>query len=251
MSNPRTVTGQATASQPRPGSWPVGPGAPPGRAWRCPGGGWRPHDGGNTRGDSALPGAVRSYQGRAGHGPSGSVTWPLQRRPRHNSIRQETMTNQDLRPGCCRLAGGAEGQEWPAARGLDTTVPNVARIYDYLLGGKDNFQADRDAACEVMRQIPNSAVACRDNRAFLGRAVHYLAAEKGIRLSIPTNSITQSGVFGRGCSEAAQRPTLGPVVPACSPPSGSGHSVPSAGGGGLQCYGSIPYRIFHVPCTRC
>ena len=60
-------------------------------------------------------------------------------------------------------------------------MPNVARIYDYLLGGKDNFPADRDAAREIMRQIPNSAVACRDNRAFLGRAVRYLAAEKGIR----------------------------------------------------------------------
>ena len=97
------------------------------------------------------------------------------------------MTNQDLRPGCRRLAN-AEGQEWPAARGLDTTVPNVARIYDYLLGGKDNFEADRDAAREVMRQIPNSAVACHDNRAFLGRAVHYLAAEKGIRQFIDIGS---------------------------------------------------------------
>ena len=67
-----------------------------------------------------------------------------------------------------------------AARGLDTSVPNAARIYDYLLGGKDNFAADRDAARELMRQIPHSAVACRDNRAFLGRAVHWLAAEKGI-----------------------------------------------------------------------
>jgi O-methyltransferase involved in polyketide biosynthesis len=91
------------------------------------------------------------------------------------------VTNSDLRLGCCRLAGGAEGQERPAPRGLDTSMPNAARIYDYLLGGKDNFQADRDAAWEILRQVPNSAVACRDNRAFLGRAVHYLAAEKGIR----------------------------------------------------------------------
>jgi S-adenosyl methyltransferase len=90
------------------------------------------------------------------------------------------MTNPDLRQRYCR-ASGAEGQERPAPRGLDTSVPNAARIYDYLLGGKDNFQADRDAADEIMRQIPSSAVACRDNRAFLGRAVHYLAAEKGIR----------------------------------------------------------------------
>jgi hypothetical protein len=67
-----------------------------------------------------------------------------------------------------------------AARGLDTIVPNAARIYDCLLGGKDNFAADREAARELLRQIPHSAAACRDNRAFLGRAVHWLAAEKGI-----------------------------------------------------------------------
>jgi O-methyltransferase involved in polyketide biosynthesis len=68
-----------------------------------------------------------------------------------------------------------------AALGLDTSTPNVARIYDFLLGGKDNFAADRDAAERVMREIPHSALACRQNRDFLGRAVHHLAAEEGIR----------------------------------------------------------------------
>jgi hypothetical protein len=67
-----------------------------------------------------------------------------------------------------------------AARGLNTAVPNVARIYDFMLGGKDNFAADRDAAERVMREIPYSALACRQNRDFLGRAVRVLG-ERGIR----------------------------------------------------------------------
>ncbi|HEX3751007.1 MAG TPA: SAM-dependent methyltransferase [Streptosporangiaceae bacterium] len=67
-----------------------------------------------------------------------------------------------------------------AAHGLDMGVPNVARIYDFMLGGKDNFVADRHAAERVMREIPHSALACRQNRDFLGRAVALLA-ERGIR----------------------------------------------------------------------
>jgi hypothetical protein len=65
--------------------------------------------------------------------------------------------------------------------GIDTTTPNVARIYDYLLGGKDNFAADRGAATELIAMIPDVAAIARDNRSFLGRAVRYLAGECGIR----------------------------------------------------------------------
>jgi S-adenosyl methyltransferase len=64
--------------------------------------------------------------------------------------------------------------------GIDTTTPNVARIYDYLLGGKDNFAADREAASELLAMIPDAAAIARDNRSFLGRAVRYLATECGI-----------------------------------------------------------------------
>jgi O-methyltransferase involved in polyketide biosynthesis len=82
-----------------------------------------------------------------------------------------------------------------AALGLDTGTPNVARIYDFLLGGKDNFAADRDAAERVMREIPHSALACRQNRDFLGRAVRLLA-EQGIRqfLDIGSGLPTRSNV---------------------------------------------------------
>lgn len=67
-----------------------------------------------------------------------------------------------------------------AGPGLDVRVPNVARIYDYFLGGKDNFAADRAAAEELRGLLPDAEAACRENRAFLRRAVDYLAREAGI-----------------------------------------------------------------------
>jgi S-adenosyl methyltransferase len=66
-------------------------------------------------------------------------------------------------------------------RDFDPDVPNVARIYDCLLGGKDNFAADRQAAARLLEAVPGAAVAARENRAFLGRAVRFLAEEAGIR----------------------------------------------------------------------
>jgi SAM-dependent methyltransferase len=63
---------------------------------------------------------------------------------------------------------------------FDPTVPNVARVYDYMLGGKDNFQADRDLAAQLVANAPTSAWIARQNREFLARAVRY-CAEHGIR----------------------------------------------------------------------
>jgi S-adenosyl methyltransferase len=84
------------------------------------------------------------------------------------------------------MAGKADevttGQE-PGGRGLplDTTVPHIARVYDYWLGGKDNFAADRAVAEQVVATFPDVLVIARAQRAFLGRAVHYLATDAGIR----------------------------------------------------------------------
>jgi hypothetical protein len=64
---------------------------------------------------------------------------------------------------------------------IDITKPNCARIYDYLLGGKDNFAADREAVQQLLAVTPHMASIVRDNRAFIGRAVRYLADEAGIR----------------------------------------------------------------------
>jgi SAM-dependent methyltransferase len=68
----------------------------------------------------------------------------------------------------------------PPPDGIDITRPNVARMYDYLLGGKDNFAADREAARQLVEAIPDVAAIARDNRSFLGRVVRYLATEAGI-----------------------------------------------------------------------
>jgi O-methyltransferase involved in polyketide biosynthesis len=64
---------------------------------------------------------------------------------------------------------------------IDTSVPHIARVYDYWLGGKDNFAADREAAQKVIATFPDVLVSVRAQRAFLARAVHYLVTETGIR----------------------------------------------------------------------
>src|SRR6266705_3800604 len=76
----------------------------------------------------------------------------------------------------------ADGQPQRAVpAGLDTTVAHPARVYDYWLGGKDNFAADREAAERVLAATPGLRMRVRANRAFLGRATRYLAAEAGLR----------------------------------------------------------------------
>jgi len=64
---------------------------------------------------------------------------------------------------------------------LNIYVPHPARVYDYWLGGKDNFAADREAAEQVIAANPTVLPGVRANRAFLGRAVRYLTTEAGIR----------------------------------------------------------------------
>ena len=67
---------------------------------------------------------------------------------------------------------------WPQ---IDTKTASIARIYDYWLGGKDNFAADREAAERVLAVTPGLRFRVRANRAFLARAVRYLVADAGIR----------------------------------------------------------------------
>jgi O-methyltransferase involved in polyketide biosynthesis len=69
----------------------------------------------------------------------------------------------------------------PAVARVDTTVAHIARVYDYWLGGKDNFAVDRVAAERVIAAYPDIVRSARANRAFLGRAVRYLVREAGIR----------------------------------------------------------------------
>ena len=67
------------------------------------------------------------------------------------------------------------------APAFDTSVAHVARVYNYWLGGKDNFAADRAAAQQAMAAFPDIVHSARANRAFLRRAVTYLADTAGIR----------------------------------------------------------------------
>jgi O-methyltransferase involved in polyketide biosynthesis len=59
---------------------------------------------------------------------------------------------------------------------FDPTRPNIARVWDYWLGGKDNFAVDRELAQKMLQVHPPSAQMARENRRFLGRAVSYVAA---------------------------------------------------------------------------
>ncbi|MEV0419670.1 SAM-dependent methyltransferase [Streptosporangium canum] len=79
--------------------------------------------------------------------------------------------------------------------GIQTHIPNVARMYDYYLGGKDNFPADREAAEKVLTVVPEIRHSARSNRAFLGRAVDFVA-RSGIRqfLDIGAGLPTQNNV---------------------------------------------------------
>ncbi len=63
---------------------------------------------------------------------------------------------------------------------IDPTIPSAARMYDYVLGGFNNFQVDRELADWVARTMPEVAQGARDNRAFLRRLVEYLVIDAGI-----------------------------------------------------------------------
>jgi len=79
---------------------------------------------------------------------------------------------------------------------VDTSRPSPARIYDYYLGGKNHFAADRRTAEAVLAAAPVARTVARENRGFLGRAVRFLAAEAGVRqfLDIGTGLPTQRNV---------------------------------------------------------
>jgi SAM-dependent methyltransferase len=80
--------------------------------------------------------------------------------------------------------------------GIDITRPNIARVYDFMVGGKDHFAIDRMAAARAMEIMPDAQEAGRACRAFLRRAVRYLAAEAGIRqfLDIGSGLPTETNV---------------------------------------------------------
>ncbi|MDX6433185.1 MAG: hypothetical protein QOE54_5551 [Streptosporangiaceae bacterium] len=79
-------------------------------------------------------------------------------------------------------------EETAPAVGIDISTPSFARVYDYFLGGKDNFAVDREVADLVMQLVPEAPVVARGNRTAIERAVRYLAGELGIRQFIDLGS---------------------------------------------------------------
>jgi O-methyltransferase involved in polyketide biosynthesis len=77
--------------------------------------------------------------------------------------------------------GWASGPDKPPTADLRMDVPHSARIYDHLLGGKDNFPADRAAAAAIIQDWVHLPLSMRANRNFMARMARYLAAEQGIR----------------------------------------------------------------------
>src|ERR1700677_855914 len=83
--------------------------------------------------------------------------------------------------------GRRNGRSWVAEEeswippGTDTTKASIARVYDWWLGGEHNFRVDQDAARTIIAVEPNTRAIARAYRAFLIRAVRYLAGEAGIR----------------------------------------------------------------------
>ncbi len=106
----------------------------------------------------------------------------------------EPLADREL-PSLATHLGGREGvvagnKKWyqsvvpddaTSPREINASVPHIARIYDYWLGGKDNFAVDREAAQHAVAGDPDILPGVRGNRAFLARTVRYLAAEAGIR----------------------------------------------------------------------
>ena len=74
------------------------------------------------------------------------------------------------------------------ARGIDTTRPSVARVYDYALGGKDNYESDRELYRQIMKIAPETPLWARANRRWLHQAVTWLAEEGGVRRFIDAGS---------------------------------------------------------------
>ncbi|WP_247667460.1 SAM-dependent methyltransferase [Micromonospora sp. C81] len=83
-----------------------------------------------------------------------------------------------------------------APPGIDPNIPSVARVYDFFLGGKDNFEVDRKVAEHALRITPDGPAAGQANRAFLRRVIRFLVSEAGIDqfLDIGSGLPTQGNV---------------------------------------------------------
>ena len=86
---------------------------------------------------------------------------------------------------------------------INTLVPHPARVYDYWLGGKDNFEADRMAAKTAMQIFPHTVQSARACRSFLSRVVRYLTVEAGVRQFLDIGTGLPSGENVHEVAQAA------------------------------------------------
>jgi len=86
------------------------------------------------------------------------------------------------------MSEGSSRDYRQALADIDITKPNVARVYDYFVGGKDNFSADREFARRAMELAPKAPLSAQHNRAFLRRVVRFLVGELGITQLIDIGS---------------------------------------------------------------
>ena len=109
----------------------------------------------------------------------------------------EELSGDHPAPGAGAGSGNAAGGEQPAAPyGVDPNRPNPARMYDYFLGGYDNYEVDRAAGDEVLARAPEFRPGARATRAFMHRAVRFVA-QQGIRqfIDIGTGMPTAPNVY--------------------------------------------------------
>ena len=85
------------------------------------------------------------------------------------------------RKGAYVAEGSSDRPAETAPPGVDAGVANSARVWNYWLGGTENYAADREAGDHVLRALPIMGVLARADRAFLSRAVRYLAGQEGVR----------------------------------------------------------------------
>jgi S-adenosyl methyltransferase len=105
-----------------------------------------------------------------------------------------------------------------ATRMIDASVPSLVRVWNYLVGGRDNFEADRAAVRRLHAAIPLLPELGRAGRAFYGRVVSYLAGEAGIRqfidvsLGMPTSGVTHEAAQGVAPASRVVYVTSDPVA---------------------------------------
>src|SRR6202167_3698501 len=86
------------------------------------------------------------------------------------------------------MGNGSSRDIRQALADIDITKPNISRVYDYFVGGKDNFSADREFARRAMEMAPKAPLSAQNNRAFLRRVVQYLVGQAGISQIIDIGS---------------------------------------------------------------